>query len=677
MISIKVAGEFLDIEAQSISTKKTSPIFTANTVYGDYTDLPFMLADTPKNHRIIQFAGQKSSSTRDVLLDCQVFIKNNFLASGKLQLKEVNGRIKVVLLTGISELKATLKNTSLRSIDFEAIDYSETFRASVLMEQSGNSDDLVVYYVDTDHDEWFAANATHWKTITIPDSASGPTPDVQATVDWINDAYAAGTIPFYAEYIDFASFNLVHTLFYWGTFGAEEFDISDMDNLNGWDCTENRVGSTNLATVWSAYVTTTNADAAAAYKFPVVYNDHYDSIGGFYLNYVTIADVYTNGRQLPMFRLAYTLKKLFLEIGYESTGRLWNDAWFNKILIFSNTILDMGRLDVQWLPEEGNPFLIDPKLYMPDMTIASFLRSIEINLGLVFFMDSSTRTVQVFYLKNQLTSTNYFHITKKLRKPISIGFQNDFADGFTFESTIDSKDETTADFIEYDSITYAQEVAAFDDLDSAAAATDDFGFVQNQRTVYKYNGAIWLFHAYTKDFATIGAGALVYKSAFCEIAMIDVEDDTVGASSRNWLIPHIAQPMAMDTNGQQTTFDAVETFGPKLLLWHGLQEDENANEYPLASQDTINYAGDDVGGNSLKFSAANTVLANTSSWYNHLINNSRTAELEIDCDAAQVRLLTPMVVLVEPEARYVIKEIKTTHRVAFDRAVCVVEAYLI
>lgn len=682
MISIKVGDEFLDIATTEISTKKTSPIFTANTIYGDFSDLPFQLADTPKNHRLINFAGQKASSTRDVSISCQVFMDDNFLASGKLILKEVAGKIKVVLVTGVSELKEELGTTSLRSISWDAIDFREPFKPQVYVYHDGSTDDLDVYYVDSDHDEWYVAYATHWKTLSVPNSFDGVdlgAYEIQEMVDYINDAYEDGSIPFYAARVDNLTMILTHTLFYFGDFGAQEFEISSINSQSGFRCDEIRVGDTDLLSTWSNYLISVDTDEDAPYKFPVVYNNYYES-GQFYINYFAQSEAYTNESVnfSPYFRLEYVMLKLFAALGYVPTGSLWNDDWFKSIILFSNTIFDMNRIVTVWLPEYGNPFEIDPGKYMPDMDASTFLRAIEINLGLVFFMDANSKTVQIQFLKNQLRSNDYFEIQGKLRKPVKISFSNTFQEGFMLKMSLDSQDEVTEAFVEYEKQSFSQEVEEFGDIVSSGAEADDLAYVSTERAIYKYNGFSWVFEARVRDFYKIDNGKTVYTTAFCEIENISQADFTPSAT-RSLLTPHVKQVMAIDSAFYHASsgFNEEEEFAPKLLLYHGMQEDSAGNLYPFASQDTFIYDGTDLNVKSLKFAAVHSVAADFEAWYAMLQNQSRSAELELTLNATDVKTLTPMKVLREREAKYLIKELKTAHRSAYNTAVCVVDAYLV
>lgn len=658
MIAIKVGSDWLDIASQNISLLKTSPIFSANSIYGEYSDLPFVLANTPKNHALLGFPGDKLVSAGSHRVDCTVYLNNNFLAKGKLVVKSVKKNLQVYLISGPSVLSQELKSTNIRDIDWQPVSFKERMLPSVIVEMTG-TEDLTVYYVDTDFRERVDASLSGWKTIDITNTWDGmSSPEVQPIVDDINDQYAAGTIPFYAERVSDVEIRLISSLFYYGEPGAQEFLVSSINGQAGWDCTNERTGETDIYDLWESFMDDCITDTSQPMVFPCMRNDdNPESSARYYINHYhpTYGYQQTSGRIVsPLYRLSYILKGVFNQIDFSYRGALWGDPWFNSLLLFTNCIYDMKRF-IQWFPDMGEPMQINVGPFLPSINVNEFLRAIEKAIGVVFFIDSRTNEVQVNYLNQILDSRKYFDIDGKLVGLPETTFQPEYGSGFSIGTSIDSADTVTSSNKSIDDYTVTQTVETAAELDTVNAIFQDLAHVVSERAIYQYNSTTWVFYERLQDVYEVGDGANNAISACADIEMID-EEDITSLASREWLIPYVNQPVSKDVLFFDTTYERFETSAIKLLIYHGMQKDSEDNDYPYASQLATDYAGDPIASKSLKFNDALPVHADFKRWYTALLS-ARDTSMKLLLTDEEIQSITPLTILRQRDAKYVIKSI--------------------
>lgn len=126
MLGFKIGNEFLDLPPDlELELQDENPFLQfGDEITGGYS-LPFEVDCTPKNLRLLQYAGLHQTRINNSGIDAQVFENGSQTSVGKIKIekptinlnKTNNGKISIYYLTGISSFYQDVKNKNLRDID--------------------------------------------------------------------------------------------------------------------------------------------------------------------------------------------------------------------------------------------------------------------------------------------------------------------------------------------------------------------------------------------------------------------------------------------------------------------------------------------------------------------------------------------------------------------------------
>lgn len=270
--------------------------------------------------------------------------------------------------------------------------------------------------------------------------------------------------------------------------------------------------------------------------------------------------------QLPFFYLVYVLKKIISYYGYKPIGTWLNDPDANRVCIYTQCAILAYILP-------------DYPFFMPDITVADFLKTVRTEFGLLIDFDQTRNVCVVESIKYLEETSEIIDLTKK--QLLSFRELNFTEDGYTITQPSDDKDD------------------AFSDQDKANAPA-----------------------------LIVGNGLNTIDLSSAATKMInEVSPATVSASQ--WRIPYMKQPIYGATPMNQ--INAIEyvdrnNFKLRFFYNHGMQPDAAGFDYPYGSTDNLDQAGDQLTPFTLSLTPSSTSYQALQHKY-ELLTNSKPFEM--------------------------------------------------
>ena len=179
-------------------------------------------------------------------------------------------------------------------------------------------------------------------------------------------------------------------------------------------------------------------------------------------------------------------------------------------------------------------------------------------------------------------------------------------------------------------------------------------YVNEDRTIYEYSGGTWNAYANIRDKRVIGDGVNEFEVIFAEIHEVE---ETSDYHTRDWRVPKINQEMTFLDENNVLLGNGLSPYQPKLLVFHGLQDDSLNDDYPLATQGFIDYSETEIEDQSLKFNSKYSVLKDLDYWYQFL-RTARTAKCTALFSSADLKRITYKTIFRTSKAKYLMKNMR-------------------
>lgn len=324
-----------------------------------------------------------------------------------------------------------------------------------------------------------------------------------------------------------------------------------------------------------------------------------------YMNYPSGID----GEMLVPFPfVAYVLEQIFNENGYTVEENIFaTNADFKKLCEFNLTSI------MKIYQESGNPSVVYDKAYLadhlPELTIADYLDNIKNKYNIGIFINENNLKVKIISNEAIITDPDYTEISDLVSAELKSIVDKKYT-AATIKTTHDTSDEYfQAKYKDIDTFLSRIKgtVATVGDLtDIDGAQGGDVYYVIFTRSYYELQVTfespdIILTWAYLCDYDFLNYNSLfagdVYDSTDENILEIENELSTLynvvetdaRDGVREWKVPILLQP-----GNSIWLNDKVEN-SHRHLMYHGMQEDSEGDDYQFGSFDNMNYNGELIG----------------------------------------------------------------------------------
>ncbi len=256
--------------------------------------------------------------------------------------------------------------------------------------------------------------------------------------------------------------------------------------------------------------------------------------------------------QSPFFKLTYILKKCCEFLGFKAEGNIFSDAAFIKKVIYTR---------IAHFNQNGDVIHYNSNMYMPEMLLSDFIKSIAFRYQLCFSFDYALKKVNINTFKHLKENGKTHDLTKYAQKVSEIKRNEDA--GYSVRLVPDADD-----------LTYDEDL-------------DDFVTISPTKTLKTGDGTIALdlkidtLQNYKSIFGELGTKARqVLKDITGRLPQLNPSFQTGGARPRN-----------TDVSAASNIIDPiVPSFTGKLRVvnYEGLLEFKPGNFYPQSSPDLLN-----------------------------------------------------------------------------------------
>lgn len=344
----------------------------------------------------------------------------------------------------------------------------------------------------------------------------------------------------------------------------------------------------------------------------------------------------------PFPYVGYVLQQIFEENGYTVIYNIFRTHTELKKLCEFNV------QDITTLKKTGasNTFTHSKtylKLHLPELSVDQYLQNIKNRYNVGFFINEHSKTVKILLLEELVANAQYLESPdySELKSIIETTYTS-----VRITTTTDENDEafqfySIADIEEfYDDIKGS--VATYADLLTLNPVyARDVYFVEATKNYYRltitwndedeefpdYSWTLISGTAVMDYFSTWDDNALEIENNISFLTFTTETDDRLG--TRNWKVPYCLQ------KGNSVWRPDKVSFSHRHLLYQGLQEDAEGNDYPFASFDYKDKSGNYVGGLQLSYydyyeTGDNLIDYFFSKWINWKLNIARTFETWIN-----------------------------------------------
>lgn len=529
MIGLKVSGEWMDVsQGTSITLRLVSPIFSQEIGYSSHS-FKFTLPWTGTNRRLMQYAGIITSTALPSQLDAELYFRNSPVFPGKLRVHSVDPvsmTAEVSFTTADGNLANTLQTLNLRDIDHGGLQVISTAITAVATYQ--------LTQVETPPSTLsIEVNGTIYKTTWL--------------LGWSEyDAMSA-----IAALINMDPANLVQATLTTGppaemTLTSDGpgypflIDIETESNQHTWtEISFTSTGTTTMDDMTSHMDDQANAPlGTAVYVFPPVKADNfysglnadylgylnlYDPVAGAYVKNANSAGQKTRNSAVPFPQLKQALvNSLVAAGGYTIYSDFVDGDDFTRVYLYNNVTLDQidSGTGVNWYRPS-----FDLADHMPDMSCLDILKETAALFNLAVQVDEQAKIVYIFPRIDVFTS-----------------------------SEVDRRNQT---LIPYQ--------VQYPDPEAGKA----YSYVED-KTDKRFAQQSW-----QADGVVEGAGKEKREN---KLTPVFISSTTDPVNTQTWTVPHIDQ-------AGNTPYPEVgkNDFSVRLMLYHGMQPNGSANDYPAAS----------------------------------------------------------------------------------------------
>lgn len=529
MIGLKVAGEWMDVSpGTSITLRLASPVFSQEIGYSSHS-FKFTLPWSRKNRRLMDFAGIITSTGLPAEIDAELYFRNSPVFPGKIRVHSVDPvslDAEVSLTTADGNLSTILQTLNLREIDHGGLQVISTAITAVAV---------------------YELTQVETPPSTLSISVNGTIYKTTWQVGWSEyDAMSA-----IAALINSDPPNLVQATLTTGppaqmtlTSDGAGFpfliDTETQSNQHTWnEISFTSTGTTTMDDMTAQMDTLANmSPGSAVYVFPPVKADNfyaglnadylgylnlYDPVLGEYVKNANSAGQYTRNSAVPFPQLKQALVNSLIAAGnYTLSSSFIDGDAFIRIYLYNNVTLDQidTGTGVNWYRPS-----FDLADHMPDMSCFDIVKGVAALFNLAVQVDEQSKIVYFYPRIDVFTS-----------------------------SEVDRRDQT---LIPYQ--------VQYPDPEAGKA----YSYAEDKTDKRFFN------QSWQADGVVEGAGKEKRES---KLTPIFISSTTDPINAQSWTVPHV------DQTGNTPYPEVGENdFSARLMLYHGMQPNGSANDYPAAS----------------------------------------------------------------------------------------------
>lgn len=258
--------------------------------------------------------------------------------------------------------------------------------------------------------------------------------------------------------------------------------------------------------------------------------------------------------------------------------------------------------------------------HLPDIKSGSFLNAIRTAFGLGVFYDFESKEIQFDFSKDIVTSPNYIDLTdQSIPEETELEFSE--ATGFTFNI------DYHRDVFLYDNYEYLGAYDTYGDLPTPSNL-NKVALVLSTNTI----------NIYRKDHDTDELGWFFFSDNFYDVVTGDGSGDIVPELST--LAMHLGNDLLTAQTKEVASSPDFETgindMGFILAFDRGMQEDDNGDDYPMASSINFDLAGASIGNYTLVMDGENGLYEQfLKPWYEFILNSEEVRKMFV-CNEKQM-----------------------------------------
>lgn len=328
----------------------------------------------------------------------------------------------------------------------------------------------------------------------------------------------------------------------------------------------------------------------------------------------------------PAIYIAHILQRICAHAGYSFEGIFQDDQELAALVMQSLTLIrDDASIDH-----------VEINTLVPDIDLQIFLVAVRRLFCLSLDFSSKNQRVTFTAIRDILQADAKDDWTEFASPEFKLDRR--YAEEFHFDWTLDSNDAASVDEVQ-PTITFALKGSVADVASlPVSAARDDIWLVIQEWRYYTWNGIDWIFYSHPLQPFGNSSAAKQVKSIFSPVAM-EFSEDTIPTDyfwdvippSRSWKIPYMSQ------EGTYTFAKRITSeIKPRLLFYRGMQPDTLGNDYPFASADTTDGAGNVVGNYALSWQDEAGIYETWWKDYVDFIYKTRLVTLSLDLEIAQI-----------------------------------------
>lgn len=282
-----------------------------------------------------------------------------------------------------------------------------------------------------------------------------------------------------------------------------------------------------------------------------------------------------------------------------------------------------------WSNYNGYAMTVNIANHVPDIKISTFLISLLKSFGIVHQFATGTRDVYLYYLKDILADTREEDYTgTAIRSTRVAGFRENRS--YKLSYTWNADDEYTKDnFLPWDPNKMIGTFNTFADLPELSNEGDQ-AIIRNLHSVYRFETDAWVWFTDLHYPMNIGNGSTPVTIDWSPLMMYDNRDNPAVPK----VYPKILQEGSSLNLGRKD-------HGFHLVIFYGLQADDNGNTYPFASCTKYSPTGTIIGNYELVIDSAEGLYETfLSAYYNFVMNRVRPLECDRLFTTSEIKALS-------------------------------------
>jgi len=297
--------------------------------------------------------------------------------------------------------------------------------------------------------------------------------------------------------------------------------------------------------------------------------------------------------------LAYFVKRMALHLELQIINNVFEEDDLKQLIIYNafaeNNYVSSDLIEII----EG----FNLNKHVPNVALSDFVNEVFKFLGIAVDYNSQTRKLRLANLKDIIADNTVSDFPGKIISDMSLRLE--LYKGYRLKQTI-SKDSFASDnFKSLDGLTMKGTVTIWNLLPSTGNSINDCYFVSFWKEYYVWNydpefGVLnWILHSKEfrhtlEDIDESADGEIFELSSDWAACMVNqtpgLDVQLISPEGRHWLIPKVQE--AGNFEGMQASTE--NAYSKYLLFYRGLQKDSDDNDYPLATNDVFDYAGDKI-----------------------------------------------------------------------------------